>query len=383
MQQEDMYEELSKLRITRSAVQQKKKAASSKFLIWAVILLVAGLGLPAIYMYYKPLSSTAKDSSPSAGVMDASASPAVGRGSGGMEEIILTASGYVASSKRVELGSKIIGRIESLDIDEGSIVRQGQVLARLQSKDLQAQLQQAQADLDMAEKRCADLMAGSRTQEVQQASARLEQAAANLKSAGSNLERYKQLYRQAIISTQQMDNSQNEYEVRAAEHKSAQEALDLVKAGPRPNTVEVSKAEIQRAKAQVNLYKALLADTLIIAPFTGVVTEKLAEIGEVVAPGMGAVQGLKTGIVRMVSLSDMKVDLDINETDLGKLQLNQPAEIVLDSAPNKTYKGYLAKIYPEANRQKGTIKVEVAVTNPDSQFIPEMSAKVVLKKNHQ
>ncbi|HEX8089102.1 MAG TPA: efflux RND transporter periplasmic adaptor subunit [Blastocatellia bacterium] len=380
MQQEEMYEELSKLRIMRSDGQQEKKLASSRLLIGAIILLVAGLGLSALYIYNRPLSSATKDSSRPASATDALASQPGGISQVGSEDIVLTAAGYVTSGKRVELGSKIIGRIASLDLDEGSIVREGQVLARLQNRELQAQLQQAQADLEVAEKRCADLVAGSRAQEVQQAKARLEQAAANLKSADSNLERYRQLYRQAVISTQQMDNAQNEYEVRAAEHKTAQEALDLVKAGPRPDTVEVAKAEIQRAKAQVEFCKAQLADTLIVAPFTGVVTEKLAEVGEVVAPGMGSVQGLKTGIVRVASLSDLRVDLDINETDLGKLQLNQPADIVLDSAPHKTYKGYLAKIYPEANRQKGTVKVEIAVTNPDSQFMPEMSAKVVLKK---
>lgn len=380
MQQEEMYEELSKLRIARPDGQREKKPAGGRLFIGMLTLLIAGLGLSALYLYNRQLSSASRASNQPDSAMSTPAGQPGDVSRDGSEEIVLTASGYVASGKRVELGSKIIGRVESLDFDEGSFIKEGQVLARLQSRELEAQLQQAQADLLVAEKRYADLVAGSRTQEVQQARARLDQAAANLKSAESNLERYRQLHRQAIISNQQMDNAQNEYEVRAAEHKTAQEVFDLVKAGPRPDTVEVAKAEIQRARARVEFCKAQLADTLITAPFTGIVTEKLAEVGEVVAPGMGSVQGLKTGIVRLASLSDMKVDLDINETDLGKLQLNQAAEIVLDSAPHKTYKGYLAKIYPEANRQKGTIKVEVVVTNPDRQLMPEMSARVVLKK---
>jgi multidrug efflux pump subunit AcrA (membrane-fusion protein) len=374
-------EDLSKLKISRNeAAGEERKSFPRQSLIAILAAFILGAGLSILYF---KTGAQAQDSK----ALDASLQPSRTEApapSGGDDEVpILTAAGYVIPSLKIELGSKIIGRVEYLGVERGDLVKQGQLIARLECSDLKAQLQQAEAELEVARKRYDDLVAGARGQEINQAKAKQEQADANLRTARINLERYKDLYKQGVVSAQQVDAAQNDYDIRLAEYKTASESLSLVEIGPRSEAVLVARAEIERAQAQALFHKSQFNNAVILSPIAGVVTDKLVEAGEVVAPAAGGVPGIKAGIVIIASLTTMRVEIDVNEADIGKLQLNQPASIVLDSVPGKSYKGSILRIYPEANRQKGTVKVEVAVEDADNFFKPEMSAKVVIKRGAQ
>jgi multidrug efflux pump subunit AcrA (membrane-fusion protein) len=371
-------EDLSKLKISRHETPEEGKRGfprQSLIAILAAFILGAGLSI----LYFKT-GAQAQGNKVLESTVQPSKSEAPGLSGGDDELPVLTAAGYVIPSVKIELGSKIIGRVEYLAVERGDLVKQGQVIARLECSDLKAQLQQAEAELEVARKRYDDLVAGARGQEINQAKARQEQADANLRTARTNLERYKELYKQGVVSAQQVDAAQNDYDIRLAEYKTATESLSLVQLGPRSEAVEVARAEIERAQAQALFQKSQFNNAVILSPIAGVVTDKLVEAGEVVAPAAGGVPGIKAGIVIIASLSAMRVEIDVNEADIGKLQLHQPAAIVLDSVPGKSYKGSIINIYPEANRQKGTVKVELAVEDADNLFKPEMSAKVVIKK---
>jgi HlyD family secretion protein len=378
MVSQKLSEDLSKLKIARDeTVAEKKKTSSYQSLIAILVAFLLGAG--SSILYFKA-GAQAKGSSSAETLAQPPAIDAADLSGGSPDSPILTAAGYIIPSQKIEVGSKVIGRIEYLGVERGDLVKQGQILARLESSDLKAQLQQAEAELEVARKRYDDLVAGARGQEVNQAKARLDQADANLRTVRTNLNRYKELYKQGVVSAQQIDSAQNDYDSRLADYQAAMENLSLVKVGPRPESVEVAKAEIERAQAQVLFQKSLFNNAIIVSPIDGVVTDKLVEVGEVVAPAAGGVPGIKVGIAIIASLNLMRAEIDVNETDIGKLQMNQSANITLDSVSGKLYKGYVTKIYPEANRQKGTVKVEVTVVDADRLVKPEMSAKVVIKK---
>jgi multidrug efflux pump subunit AcrA (membrane-fusion protein) len=377
MVSQKLSEDLSKLKIVRDEVmKEKKKTSSYQSLIAIFVAFLLGVGSAILYFR---AGAQAKDNSTTETLAQPSAIDATDL-SGGPDSPVLTAAGYIIPSQKIEVGSKVIGRIEYLGVERGDFVKQGQILARLESADLKAQLQQAEAELEVARKRYDDLVAGARGQEVNQAKARLDQADANLRTVRTSLNRYKELYKQGVISAQQIDSAQNDYDSRLADYQAAMENLSLVKVGPRPESVEVAKAEIARAQAQVLFQKSQFNNAIIVSPIDGVVTDKLVEVGEVVAPAAGGVPGIKVGIAIIASVNLMRAEIDVNEADIGKLQVNQSANIALDSVSGKLYKGYVVRIYPEANRQKGTVKVEVAIIDADQLVKPEMSAKVVIKK---
>lgn len=374
MGKETLADDLEKLQIWRGDGDGKKKKSSGRK-IKVIILGAVFLGCVLALVYYYRSEALGDANRNINGVQVTSpqlAAPPQGAQS-------LTAAGYIVPKKKVELGSKIVGRLAHLGVEEGDVVARGQVIARLEDNEIRAQLRQAEAALQLAQAKYAEISAGSRPEEIEQQRASLEQAEANLKAAKANLERFRKLYEKEIVSVQELETVQNQHQVRLAEYKGAQEKLKLLAAGPRPETLSIARAEIQQAQAQVEFYRTLLENTVIRSPITGVVVEKLAEVGEIVAPNTAA-EVSRSGIVTIASFADMRAEVDVNESDLVKLRLNQAADIVLDGLPDRTYRGLLAKIHPQANRQKGAFKIEVAVLDPDDKLRPEMSAKVVFKQ---
>lgn len=382
MMNEKLAEQLQQLRIDHDETPVEKKGLfRRKSFIAVVLAIVFGMGFSLVYYQGNrsdAQSSQAGDTASKPGQVHAAEVSPPSSSDGDVP--VLTAAGYIIAKNQVEVGSKIIGRIQHIEVDVGDLIKQGQIIARLESNDLEAQLKQAEADLQVAQQRYAELIAGSRSQEVEQASAKLELAEANLRVAAANLERYKKLYQQGIVPAQQLDSAQNDYDVRQAETRNAREAFGLVKEGPRPETAAVLRGEINQAMTKVDFYKTQLKNAQIESPLTGIVLEKIVQVGQVVAPGVGGGQGLRTGVVRVASPENLRVELDINEGDIGKIYSHQPVDISLESLPEKIFKGFVATIYPEANRQKGTIKVEVALFKVEPLLKPELSAKVVFKQ---
>lgn len=366
-------EDLHKLRLESDS---ESKAVGNmtawKLRIGLLIGILAAVGVYAQRFYVEPGASQSPNPTAARGASE----PATGK----KIEIVtgggISIAGYVIPRHKVELGAKIIGRIESIAVDVGDLVKKGQIVARLEGQDLQAQLEQAEADLLVAQKKFSDLAAGSRQQEIRQARAQLEQDEANYQISHIQLERSQRLFHDGLIAERDLDTARTDFAVRQAEMNRGRENLDLVKEGPRAQTLEVAQAEIKQAETRVDYYKTQLKDTVIESHIDGVVTERLVQVGEVVAPGVGNTPGIRTGIVRIASLEDLRVEADINETDISRLRLNQPAEIVLDGIAGKTYHGRLIRVWPEANRQKGTVKIEVSILDADVFCRPESSARL-------
>jgi HlyD family secretion protein len=239
---------------------------------------------------------------------------------------LLTGTGYVVTQhKYIIVGTKILGQILEEPIEEGRKVKKGDLLARIDDRDYQAQLRQALADRDVAE--------------------------ANVRLWVTKAARQRELYASGVISRDDLDTSEN--------------ALSVAQA-----TLKRDEAAIDYAKFEVN-------QCLIVSPISGVVLQKYLEVGDTINYG-GQVQagGGATDIVQLADTSDMRAEVDINESDISKVSLGTPAVVIPDAYPQARFEAKLVKIYPEADRQKATVKVEVQILEPNLAMIkPEMSVK--------
>ncbi len=291
--------------------------------------------------------------------------------------VILTGTGYVVSRRKyVDVGATVPGRIVWLGAEEGDHVRTGGELARLDDRLLAATHQGAVAALATAEARLAELRAGSRAQEIDTAQAFLAEADANLRLATATFQRAARLLAEGIIALHELDVAQNARDLAASRRQAAAQQYELVRLGPRAESIAIAVADVARASAAVRQAAAQLDETVIRAPFDGVVIEKLRDTGDFVVPGGLDRRGSGSGLFRIASTAEPRVEVEVSESSIAQLADGQPASVVLDAAPGHTYRARLTKIHPSANRQKATVKVELDVLDADVSMKPEMTAKV-------
>jgi RND family efflux transporter MFP subunit len=290
--------------------------------------------------------------------------------------VALTAGGYVVPRRRVEVSSKISGRVEQLLVDRGAYVKVGQVLARLDDREIRAQLNQARAAREAAAARLNEALAGSRPQEIERAQATLQQAEATMNTARTNLQRARELQKKGVLSTQALDDAQNAYDVSAAQVEIARRNHDLARIGPRQEQIQLARAQLAEAEAAVQWLETQLENTVIRAPVSGTVLERLIELGEMVTTGFVSGRGAKAALVSIADLNDLEVELDISEADISRVKPEQRCRVSPDAYPDHKYDARVREIAPEANRQKATIQVKVSIARPDQYLRPETNAKV-------
>ena len=249
----------------------------------------------------------------------------------------LSASGYVVAQRKAAVASKITGRLVALMVEEGSRVKEGQVIARLENEDALAARDQAEANLKLAK-------------------ANLESAKAQLEEATKTYERYKQLVTGGYIAKSQFDSAE-------AAYQRAQAAVAAAEA-----SIRAGAAAVQSANVAVDY-------ALIRAPFDAVVLTKNADIGDIVTP-LGAAANAKAAVVSIADLKSLEVEADVSETNLAMVKGGQPCEIQLDAIPDTRFKGVVHAIVPTADRSKATVLVKVRFLEKDPRILPEMRAKV-------
>ena len=311
---------LEALRITRPKEKPRRRRAPGALL--AIIILVTALGVTTAYEVYTR----------TVGRPQAVQTILVVSNRGGQPGVMLTGSGYVVTRhKYITIGTKILGQIVAEPIEEGQHVRIGDLLAQIDDRDYQAQLRQAAAARDLSE--------------------------ANLRLALARAERARQLIRTGVISKDEYDTT-----ISAA---------------------EVAQAALKRDTAAVEYANFLVNQCRITSPIAGIVLQKYRELGDTINFG-GQIQagGGATDIAQLADTDDMRAEVDINEADLAKVSLGSHASVVPDAYADRRFEASLVKVYPKADRQKGTVKVEVQLNQPDLQIIkPEMSVKVSFLEN--
>jgi len=257
------------------------------------------------------------------------------RGDGGA----LDASGTVEATD-AQLGFQAAGRIDTILVDEGSRVKDGQELARLDQTELKARRGQAAAQLGAAQALLTELERGNRAQDIQQGRDAVASANQKLADAQRDLDRTRRLFDGGAVSREALDKAQLAFDVAQSTHDQAAQALQLLEAGPRPERIEAQRATVAQARATVQQIDAMLDNAVIRAPFDGVVTVKDREIGETVAPG--------APVLTVTNLDDRWVRIYIPETRIGAVHLGEPASITADTYKGKVYRGAVSFIASEA-----------------------------------
>lgn len=264
----------------------------------------------------------------------------------------LTASGFVVAQRRAAVASKASGRLLELRVREGTRVKAGELLARLDASDVQAQLAVAQAAVGQAQALAA------------QGQALLRQAQVELANAEQESARTAQLLQQGFVSAQAQDAAQRRLDAARATVASAQAGAAQGLSG------------VTQARAQLGVQAVAQGYTEIRAPFDGVVLAKNANVGDLITPFSNAA-GSQGAVLTLADLSTLEVEADVSEGSLAKVKVGQPVEIVLDALPGRRFRGTVASIVPTVDRAKATVMTKVQFEALDPAILPEMSARVV------
>ena len=361
-----METELKHLRIDRS------KKRSDEPSPWAVRWIIAGvtlfvmLGL-ARFIYAKLNAATEVE------IVRVRASAPLPNGGG---TVILNATGYIIAAHKIELASKVVGKVASINVEKGDKVKAGQVLVRLEDDEYRARMLESQGQLETLKARLAEAQHGSRPEEIAKAKADVEQARADQENARVTLDRARGLVQDKVMAKQTLDDAQARYDGAVAKVASLERAFDLVKLGPRQEEIEALRAQVSQAQGTLDYAQVQLDNTVIRAPIDGTILERNVEKGEFVTTGFVGDKGAKGYVVSIADLRDLQVELDINQNDFAKLSPTQPGIVTTDAYPDRKYQGVIHEISPEANRQKATVQVKVQVINPDAYLRPEMNSSV-------
>lgn len=358
--------ELSKLRIDKSR-KRGRRGGWGKIFFFLVLAGAAGGG----YAYYQKSNSgiEVKVAKP---LVETTANTAA------LNAPVVVASGYIIPRKTVEVSSQIVGRVKEILVERGARVNAGDILLRLKDDEYAAQVRMNEAQLAVTEAKLAELKAGSRPEEKAAARATVAAAQATRDQAQLDLDRAVKLFQDRVIARQDWDKARTAFDVAEANLKSAQKSAELVEAGPRREQIDAAAAQARQLKANLDYAQTQLDYTVIRAPISGIILEKVAETGELVTNiNFGGTRGAKSSVVTMADLGDLQAEVDLNENDLRKIHLGQKCDIRLDSSPDLTIQGQVDEIAPQADRQKATVQVKARLVDPPSDIRIDVNARVM------
>lgn len=304
----------------------QKKSARMKWVLLLLILLLAAGGVASIK--FRPQRLVVK-------TMAARQLQTTGT------HTVLNASGYVTARRQATVSSKVTGKVVEVLIEEGLAVKEGQVLARLDATNVESNLRYVEA-------------------QAVSASAALQETQVRLAEAEKELKRITQLTKSQIATDADLDRAQAE--------------VDSLKA-----RLKRLEAEATVADAQVKLWKQQLEDTIIRAPFSGVVVTKNAQPGEMISPVSAGGGFTRTGICTIVDMESLEIEVDVNEAYIQRVTASQPVMATLDSYPDWQIPSHVIAIVPTADRQKATVRVRVGFGKLDPRILPDMGVKVAFQ----
>jgi HlyD family secretion protein len=312
---------LDDLRIDRGGASRRRFPMT----LLLLVLLVGAAAAAAVWWFTRPKVPTVR----TVAVHEAKSSSGGGT--------LLNGSGYVTARRQATVSSKITGKVVEVLVEEGMKVEAGQILARLDASNVEKSLHLAEAQLHSAKKA-------------------LNETRANLEKAQRELQRTIQLAKEKVASASELDRVD-------AEAKSLEARL------------ERQQADVAVAEREVNLWNQQIDDTVIRAPFSGIVTSKNAQPGEMISP-MSVGGFTRTGICTIVDMSSLEIEVEVNESYINRVQSGAPVEATLDSYPDWRIPAKVIAIIPTADRQKATVKVRVGFEKLDPRILPDMSVKV-------
>ncbi len=318
-------QQLEKLRIRSES---KQRTRSTPWVIFGLVLLASAAALYFAFPRGKqPRVANGAPAKNTPGPSTNSATNVVVSGSA--PDTMLTVSGYIVNRERIEISPRFLGVVKWIGVKKGDTVTNGQVVVLLDDAEQRARVLEGEA-------------------QVANAQVAVEKAEIDYRRA-----------RELIVLNIETKQLEDETRLRVAS----------------------VKASLAQAEAGVQLARTYLDWTVIRSPISGVVLEKLVDQGELVTPqSFGGGRGPSTAFLAVADPKDLQVEIDLNEADVAKVSLNQECRVSPEAYPDKTYRGYIAEMAPEANRQKGTLQLKVQIRDPDKFLTPELTAKVEFLK---
>jgi RND family efflux transporter MFP subunit len=315
---------LNQLRIDRGS----DGAPAGKTALWISAGAIIVIAVGAVWWWNRPTGVPVQIAAAQA----VSDTGAMGAGS------VLDASGYVVARRQATVASKITDKMVELDIEEGDHVKEGQVIARLDDTNIRASLSAARAQLEFAK-------------------AGLAETEVNLANARRDYDRQKSLVKGHFVSQAALDNSQT--------------AMDALVA-----QLATQRSNVEVAARNVDVAQRNLDDTVVHAPFSGVVTVKAAQPGEIVSPISAGGGFTRTGIGTIVDMDSLEIQVDVNENFINRVQPDQKVSAKLNAYPDWQIPGHVIAVIPTADRSKGTVTVRIALDQKDPRILPEMGVRV-------
>jgi HlyD family secretion protein len=358
---ENLSNELNKLKIDKSKRVQPAARRSVTFAV-LVVILVGGVVTARVLSRRPTAAATVEVVRP--------------REERSSQSAVLMATGYVIAHHKVQVGSKIAGRVSWIGVEKGDRVKRDQVVVRLEDREYRAQYDQAKSAYDGAQARLQELERGSRPEEIDRAKADVERAQADVQTADAQLKRTQGLVREGVAPAQSLDDAKGRSDSARANVAALTKTYELIRLGPRQEQIDTARSEAARAKAATEYAKTILDATEIRVPGNGTILERNVEQGEMVTTSFVGDRGAKSFVVTLADLDDLQVELDINQNDFNRISAEQACTVVTDAYPDRVYNCRVDEISPEANRQKATIQVKVKVAEPDEYIRPDMNARV-------
>lgn len=314
---------LGSLKIDRGPIPEPTSTPRNLLLALAALGLLGALG----WWFFKPASAV---------VVETTVARAVGAGANAGS--VLDASGYVVARRRATVSSKVTGKVMELLIEEGSRVEEGQILARIDDSNLRMQLDLGRSQLDAAR-------------------AQLTEVQVQLVESERNLKRTQELAGRQLLSQSALDN--------------AQATTDTLRA-----RLESTRRNVTVSERSLAVQQQQLDDTIVRAPFAGVITVKNAQPGEMISPLSAGGDGTRTGIGTLVDMDSLEVEVDVNENFINRVQAGQPALTTLNAYSDWKIPSEVIAVIPTADRSKATVKVRIALKLKDPRVLPDMGARV-------
>jgi HlyD family secretion protein len=293
--------------------------------------------------------------------------------------VVTSTTGFVVPGRKVEVSSRLSARIVELLVERGTHVEAGAPLVRLDDREYRANQERAKAALGRAEARLQELQSGPRQQEIEAAQADLDLALALEKAAQRRVGRIQPLVEDRVENEQSLDYARTDLEVAQARSHASRKRFELLKLGTRPETIRAVEADVAEARANLASADSLLSETVLRAPIAGIVLERFSEAGEVVPKtAYDKAPFPVSHLLTIADLRSMEVELDVNQSEIAGIALDQACTVTLDAAPGREYTGRVVQISPNANRQKSSVQTRVRLLDADEKVKPELTARVTI-----
>jgi HlyD family secretion protein len=378
---EQLRERVRSLRLPREA---PARSTTARWFPWLLCLALAASTATLLYLYLRIIEQTPAAPQPDAAAAPnapASPAPVAGTPAASSGALALEAKGYIIPTHQILVSPKVSGMVVKLRITESDRVKKGDVLAELEDTEYRSDRDRAAAMLDSARKNLAELEHGFRPNEIDQAAAELAEAEVQRVQLEADYKRSADLLEKKVISQETYDVAFSKLQAMIRRVQRLSLALKLMQEGPRIERIEVARAQVRQAQAELAKATWRLENCIIRAPISGTILKKNAEEGSLVNPI--AMQGFYS-LCEMADLSDLEVELTIQERDINNVFQDQKCQVRPEAFPDRVYQGRVSRLMPTADRAKGAIPVRVKVTVPAKEegvyLKPEMGAMVSFLK---